>query len=95
MRRIEPQPFASGMRLREEPAGERRVTVVAGSAAEGRQIDELPGLAEGTWISMVRRHGALVPVRGGTRLIAGDEVLLLVDPEQDALAVAALFGEPG
>jgi cell volume regulation protein A len=94
MRPIEPQPFASGMRLREEPAGERRVTVAAGSAAEGRQIDELPGLAEGTWISMVRRHGALVPVRGRTRLLAGDEVLLLVDPEQDARVVAALFGEP-
>jgi cell volume regulation protein A len=94
MRPVQPQPFASGMRLREEPAGEHRLTVATRSAADGRQIDELPGLAEGTWVSMVRRDGALVPVRGRTRLLAGDEVLLLVDPEQDAGAVAALFAAP-
>jgi len=92
MRPVEPEPFASGMRLPAEPAGERRLTVSTGSAADGRQIDELPGLAEGTWVSMVRRGGALVPVRGRTRLLAGDEVLLLVDPEQDERDVSALFG---
>ncbi|HKG52085.1 MAG TPA: cation:proton antiporter [Actinomycetales bacterium] len=92
MRPVEPEPFASGMRLPAEPAGERRLTVSTGSAADGRQIDELPGLAEGTWVSMVRREGALVPVRGRTRLLAGDEVLLLVDPEQDERDVSALFG---
>ena len=91
MRSVEPQPFASGMRLPTEPACERRLRVETGSAADGRKIDELPGLAEGTWVSMVRRGDALVPVRGRTRLLAGDEVLLLVDPEQDARDVAALF----
>jgi potassium/hydrogen antiporter len=92
MRPVEPEPFALGMRLATEPAGERRLTVGTGSAADGRQIDELPGLAEGTWVSMVRRDGGLVPVRGHTRLLAGDEVLLLLDPEQDERDVAALFG---
>jgi cell volume regulation protein A len=92
MRPVAPEPFALGMRLQTEPAGERRLTVQTGSAADGRQIDELPGLAEGTWVSMVRRGGALVPVRGRTRLLAGDEVLLLVDPEQDDRDVTALFG---
>ncbi len=46
-------------------------------------------------MSMLRRRGALVPVRGGTLLLAGDEVLLLVDPEQDADPVVGLFTGTG
>jgi len=94
MRVVEPEPFVFGMRLREEPAGERHLTVAAGSLAEGQRIDALPGLAEGTWVSMLRRNGTLVPVRGTTRVLAGDEVLLLVDPEQDADLVVRLFIGP-
>ncbi len=95
MRVVELEPFVSGMRLREEPAGERHLTVAPGSAAEGLRIDALPGLAEGTWVSMLRRNGSLVPVRGATTVLAGDEVLLLVDPEHDAGPVVELFTGPG
>lgn len=95
MRVLEPEPFVSGMRLRQEPVGERRLTVAAGSLAEGRRIDALPGLAEGTWVSMLRRGGSLVPLRGTTQILAGDEVLILVDPEQDPGPVVELFIRPG
>jgi len=95
MRTVEPAPFVSGMRLREEPTGERRMTVAAGSTADGCRIDRLPGLAEGSWISMVQRRGALVPLRGETSLRAGDEVLLLIDAEQDEQDVTALFMTSG
>lgn len=95
MRVVEPEPFVSGMRLREEPVGEQHLRVAPGSAAEGQRIDALPGLAEGTWVSMLRRDGVLVPVRGTTELRAGDEVLLLVDPEQDADPVVELFTGTG
>ena len=94
MRVVEPEPFAVGMRLRDEPTGAHRLTVAANSVADGSQINELPGLAEGTWVSMVRRHGTLVPVGGSTRLQAGDEVLMLVDAEQDAADVTSLFQAP-
>lgn len=94
MRAVEPEPFALGMRLRDEPTGAYRLTVGAASVADGRQIAELPGLAEGTWVSMVLRQGVLVPVRGSTRLRAGDDVLVLVDDEQDASGVTALFQGP-
>ncbi|MEP6464187.1 MAG: cation:proton antiporter [Frankiaceae bacterium] len=95
MRTVESSPYASGMRLQEEPSGERQLTVAAGSRADGSRIDELPGLAEGSWVSMVLRAGMLVPLRGRTRLLAGDQVLVLVDPEQDARDVTALFTGSG
>lgn len=93
MRVVEQEPFAIGVRLREEPDGARQVTVAPGSVADGRQVGQLPGLTEGTWVSIVLRDGSLVPVRGDTRLAAGDQVLLLIDPEQDTARVAALFSD--
>jgi Trk K+ transport system NAD-binding subunit len=42
---------------------------------------------------MINRGGALVPIRGQTVLQAGDEVLLLTDPDNDAVP-AALFTQP-
>jgi multimeric flavodoxin WrbA len=39
-------------------------------------------LGEDAWISLVIRHGQLVPVHGATRLAAGDEVVVLTDPER-------------
>ena len=35
-----------------------------------------------------------MPLRGETRLHAGDDVLLLLDPEQDEREVTELFGRP-
>ena len=80
MRVVEPEPWALGMRFREEPTGLHRYVVAAGSPAHGAAIADLP-LSESVWISMVTRDGKLLPVRGSTRLEAGDEVLALADPD--------------
>jgi cell volume regulation protein A len=79
MRVLEPEPWALGMRFRDEPAGLRRYLVAAGAPADGCTLADL-ALGENTWISMINRAGALLPVRGATALRAGDEVLLLTDP---------------
>lgn len=90
MRVIEPEPWALGMRFRDEPEGLHRYFVGRGSTADGCAIEDLP-LGEAVWISMVSRAGRLVQVRGRTVLLAGDEVLALADEETD---VADLFAEP-
>ena len=83
MRTVEPEPWALGVRLRDEPSGVHRLTILAGSPADGRTIDELAELAElpgDAWVSFVVRTGQLVPVRSETKLRAGDDVLVLADP---------------
>jgi potassium/hydrogen antiporter len=92
MRTVEPEPWALGMRFRDEPAGLRRYSVEAGAPADGTRLADLP-LGEGAWISMISRQGSLVAVRGETVLQASDEVLLLADPrsrvELDGLFTSA------
>jgi len=91
MREVAPEPWAIGVRLRDEPEGVHRFTVAAGAPAAGHRIDELATLPEDAWISLVVRSDRLLPVRGDSRLQAGDEVLVLADPglhEQ----LAATFG---
>jgi cell volume regulation protein A len=80
MRRVEPAPWALGMRFREEPDGLHRYIVEAGSPAEGSRIDRL-ATNDTVWVSMVSRNGVLVPPRGATTLQAGDEVLALTDDD--------------
>ncbi len=87
MRVVEPEPWALGMRFRDEPEGLHRFEVQAGSAADGAMIGDLP-LEEDVWISMVSRSGRLVQVRGTTELAAGDEVLAL---SSDRSLIARLF----
>jgi cell volume regulation protein A len=86
MRVLEPEPWALGMRFRDEPEGLRRYFVAAGSPADGCAISDLD-VGETVWISMVSRDGRLVQVRGKTLLRAGDEVLLLADAGVDLEAV--------
>lgn len=81
MRTVQPQPWAVGIRLRERPEGVHRLTVAAGSAADGRSIDALDELPESAWISVVVRHGRLVPVNRTTTLHAGDETVVLAEPD--------------
>jgi cell volume regulation protein A len=76
MRNTEPEPWALGMRFRSEPRALQRYFVGEGSPAEGTSIGDLD-LGEDAWVSMVSRHGEMVGVHGGTRLHAGDEVLLI------------------
>jgi potassium/hydrogen antiporter len=84
MRVVEQEPWSLGVRLRHEPQGMRRYVVTEQAPACGRTIDQLDeaGLGEDVWISMLLRDGALVPVRGDTKIEAGDEVLILTDPDE-------------
>jgi cell volume regulation protein A len=87
MRTVEPEPWALGVRLRDEPSGVHQLTIVAGSPADGRAVDELAGLPGAAWVSFIVRDGQLVPVRSSARLRAGDDVLVLADPSlRDELA---------
>jgi potassium/hydrogen antiporter len=80
MNTIAPEPWAIGVRLRDEPEGFHRFTVTSGAPAHGSTISDLPLSFDDVWISFVIRGGTLVPVRGNTTLRAGDEVLVLADP---------------
>ncbi len=82
MREVEPRPWSLGVRFRNRPEGVRRYLVAAGAPAAGRPIGDLD-LGEDLWISLVIRHGQPVHVRGSTVLEAGDEVLVLADPERE------------
>jgi cell volume regulation protein A len=78
MRTTEPEPWALGMRFRDEPVGLRRYVVASGSPADGCTLADLQ-VGESFWVSMVSRGGRLVQVRGNTALRAGDEVLALAE----------------
>ena len=81
MRTSAPEPWALGVRLAEEPEGVHRLTIGAGAPADGHRIDDLPGLPEDAWISLVVRDNQLLPVRGDTPLQAGDQLLIIAAPE--------------
>jgi cell volume regulation protein A len=83
MRTVEPAPWSLGVRFREPPDGVRRLRVAEGSAADGCAVEDLD-LGEDVWISLVIRHGRPLHVRPSSVLAAGDEVLLLADPEESA-----------
>lgn len=80
MRSSEVEPWALGIRLRDRPEGAQRVTVQAGSNADGTAIADLD-LGEHVWISFAVRDGHLLAADGSTRLRQDDELLLLTDPE--------------
>jgi cell volume regulation protein A len=80
MRVVDPEPWSLGVRLRDEPHGVHRLTVAAGSPADGSRIGDLHDLPEGAWISFVVRSGELVQVAPGTVLHDGDEALVLGAP---------------
>ena len=80
MRTVEPEPWASGLRFRERPEGMREFVIAKGSLADGATVDSLE-LGESGWISLIRRDGKLVQVRGSTRFVSGDVVLALADDD--------------
>ena len=91
MHTVEPEPWAIGVRLADEPEGVHRFTVHAGAPADGRTIAELDELPDEAWISFIVRDGALLQVRGTTRLHSGDEILVLSD-EECADQLRTVFG---
>ncbi len=91
MRTVETRPWEIGVRLADEPEGVHRFSVAPGSAAEGCTVEGLGDRVGDIWVSIVVRTTGLVAVRGDTELQAGDEVVVLADPElHDTLT--ELFG---
>jgi potassium/hydrogen antiporter len=82
---VQPQPWSFGVRLTQEPEGVLRLTVGAGSRADGQTVDNVAEAATESgepvevWVNMLVRGHVLVYVRGNTRLRAGDEVLVSAD----------------
>ena len=75
VRTVKPEPWALGVRLRDEPEGAHEFTVAAGSPIDGASVDEAAELAGDIWISIVVRDSQLVSVRADTRLRADDVVV--------------------
>lgn len=92
MRVVEPQPWALGVRLRDEPSGVHHLTIKAGSAADGRAVGEITGIPGDAWVSFVVREGQLAPITEDMRLRPGDEVLVLADPDLHQKLTAAFEG---
>jgi potassium/hydrogen antiporter len=92
MRAVEPQPWALGVRLRDEPSGVHRLTIKSGSPADGATINDLAGLPGDAWVSFVVREGQLVPITGDTTLRAGDDVLVLAEPGLHEQLITAFEG---
>jgi cell volume regulation protein A len=93
MRTVRPEPWAWGVRLRDEPEHVHRFRTVAGSRADGCAVRDLVSRGDDFWVSLVIRDAELVPVHGNTRLRAGDEVLVLASHEVRA-ELNALFSQP-
>ena len=67
--------------------------MLPGLLVDGRTVEEVAELASNIWVSIVVRDGLLLPVRGDTRLRAGDMVTLLID-EDIPERVTAMFTKP-
>lgn len=93
MRTVEPEPWALGVRLRDEPDGAQRLVVEEGSAADGRSITSIAALPADVWVCFVVRDYKLLPVRPDTTLRAGDEVLVLAEPALHE-GISAAFRRP-
>ncbi|MBV9593215.1 MAG: cation:proton antiporter [Actinobacteria bacterium] len=90
VRLVEPEPWAVGLRLRDEPDNTHRFLVEPGSVAEGRRLDDLDDLPDGARLALVVRDGHVRGVDASTRLIAGDQILVVAEPEH-ASELRAIF----
>lgn len=93
-RTTEIEPWALGVRLREEPGGVHRLRVATGSAADGTTISDLAERVGDMWVSIVVRDAQLVTVRENTQLSAGDDVVVLADPDLRDQLVTAFSASP-
>ena len=92
LRTVEPEPWSLGVRFSEEPEGLHRYHVAAGSAADGSPVSDLP-FGEDVWVSLIVRDGNLVTAAEEMTLRAGDDVLVLAEPDE-APALDRLFTAP-
>lgn len=81
-RTVEPEPWELGVRLRDEPGGAHRFRVAVDAPADRATLRELSRLPEDVWVSFIVRDQQLVSVTPDTELLAGDEVLVLGDPDR-------------
>lgn len=82
MTTVEQRPWALDLRFTERPSGVFRCVVEPGSTAEGASVAGLD-IGDDAWITVIRRQGQLVPIRGATTLEQGDEVLIQTDSSVD------------
>ena len=94
-RTTELEPWTLGVRLREEPDGVHRLRVAARSTADGATIQDLADNIGDIWISIVVRDAQLVTVQRSTQLRAGDDVVVLAEPELHERLVAEFTSPPG
>jgi cell volume regulation protein A len=92
LRTVEPEPWSLGVRFSEEPEGLHRYHVAAGSAADGSPVSDLP-CGEDVWVSLIIRDGNLVTPTDDMTLSAGDDVLVLAEPDE-VPALDRLFTAP-
>jgi potassium/hydrogen antiporter len=92
LRTVEPEPWSLGVRFSEEPEGLHRYHVMAGSAADGSPVSDLP-CGEDVWVSLIIRDGNLVTPTDDMTLRAGDDVLVLAEPDE-APTLDRLFTAP-
>jgi potassium/hydrogen antiporter len=92
LRTVEPEPWSLGVRFSEEPEGLHRYHVAEGSPADGSAIGDLP-CGENVWVSLIIRDGNLVTADSDTAMRAGDDVLVLADPD-DTPTLVRLFSKP-
>ncbi len=93
MRTVAPEPWSFGVRLADEPEGVHRLTITSGAPADGQRVDELDSIPQDAWISAVVRDSQLLHVRGDTELRAGDQLLIIADPNlHDTLATTFTIG---
>jgi hypothetical protein len=92
MRTVEPEPWALGVRLRDEPSDVHRLTIAAGALADGRTISDLTELPGDAWVSFIVRDGRLLPIKTSTTLRAGDDVLVLADVDLGEKLTSAFEG---
>jgi cell volume regulation protein A len=81
---VEPEPWALGVRLADEPNGVIRLRVAAGSAAAGQtvaQVANVCGAPDDVWVNFLVRDRRLLRVRSDTQLHEGDEALITADVE--------------
>jgi cell volume regulation protein A len=93
LRLVEPEPWALGVRLQDEPSGVHQLTVAPGSPADGHIVSGVPGLPADVWISFIVRDGMLLALSDSTRLRAGDSVLVLADAQLHT-DLSAAFEQP-
>jgi cell volume regulation protein A len=91
LRAIEPEPWSLGVRFREEPEGLHRFVVARSAPADGTTLADLP-CGDDVWVIFIIRDGQLIAARAGTRLEAGDEVLVLAEGDE-APGLTKLFSE--